>query len=176
MPCCVPLCPSNALKVSAFGVPKNETLKLEWERVLGVSFKPNSKVCRRHFREEDIIDTWVSGQGFSKYTIDLKRPSLQKGAVPIRSASSISKDQVVEESKGHDNIDTASKEGISLVSKSPEVSNVFTAQCHLDDDNKSESDYSKHKKLSRSASGGIVSSLNDINPPKRIMVYNIYCI
>lgn len=70
MPCCAPLCPSNAVKVSLFGVPKNETLKLKWEKALGVSLKPHSKVCRRHFREEDITDTWESGEGSSKYVVN----------------------------------------------------------------------------------------------------------
>jgi len=148
-------------------VPKNETLKLEWERVLGVSFKPNSKVCRRHFREEDVIDTWESGKGFSKYTIDLKRPSLQKGAVPIRSASSISKVQVSEDSKSYIHIDTVSKKGISSVSKSSKVSKIPADHCYLDDDNKSESNTTNETR-STSESGGIASSLNDINPPKRI--------
>uniref|UniRef100_A0A2S2PH77 THAP-type domain-containing protein n=1 Tax=Schizaphis graminum TaxID=13262 RepID=A0A2S2PH77_SCHGA len=167
MPCCVPLCPSNALKVSSFRVPKNETLKLEWERVLGVSFKPNSKVCRRHFREEDVIDTWESGQGFSKYTIDLKRPSLQKGAVPIRSASSISKIRVSEDSKSCNHIDTVSKKGISSNSKSSKVLKISTDHCYLDDDNKSGND-TTNKIRNANVSGEIASPLNDINPSKRI--------
>jgi len=70
MPCCVPLCPSNALKVSSFGVPKNETLKLKWEKALGVTLKPHFRVCRRHFKEEDITDTWESGKGSNKYIVN----------------------------------------------------------------------------------------------------------
>jgi len=69
MACCVPLCPYKDLKISLFGVPKTSPLRDEWEKVLDVSFKTNSKVCRYHFKKEDVVDTWESGAGLSKYTV-----------------------------------------------------------------------------------------------------------
>jgi len=69
MACCVPLCPYKDLKNSLFGVPKTSPLRDEWEKVLDVSFKTNSKVCRYHFKKEDVVDTWESGTGLSKYTV-----------------------------------------------------------------------------------------------------------
>lgn len=74
MPCCVPLCPSNsnAIKISLFSIPKTDILRLEWEKVLGITFKAHSKVCLNHFKKEDIIDTWESGKGISKYTVRIK--------------------------------------------------------------------------------------------------------
>ncbi|XP_027845854.2 uncharacterized protein LOC114126166 [Aphis gossypii] len=84
MRCCV--CSnktSKTSKISLFGIPKTDTLKSEWKKALGVRLTASSKVCRDHFKEEDIIDTWVSGQGLNKYTISLKRPKLRNGAIPI---------------------------------------------------------------------------------------------
>jgi len=69
MSCCVPLCPFKGLKPSTFGVPKVTSLKHKWEQVLDTTLKKSSRVCRYHFKNEDIKDTWVSGQGFSKYTV-----------------------------------------------------------------------------------------------------------
>ncbi|XP_022167793.1 uncharacterized protein LOC111031953 [Myzus persicae] len=86
MRCCVASCKTNkskTTKISLFGIPKTDSLRLEWEKALGVRFKASSRVCRNHFNKEDIIDTWVSGKGLSKYTIDLKKPTLRKGAIPI---------------------------------------------------------------------------------------------
>ncbi|XP_050059989.1 uncharacterized protein LOC126551206 [Aphis gossypii] len=167
MPCCAPLCPFNAVKVSSFGVPKNETLKLKWEKALGVSLKPHSKVCRRHFRKEDITDTWESGEGSSKYVIDLKRPNLRKGAIPYRFALSVPKVPMIEDSRSNNNIDTVSQKDISLVSQSSKVSKVFTDQGNLGNDNKSGSD-TINGRICTSVSKRIASPSNYINPPKRI--------
>ncbi|KAF0701743.1 THAP-type domain-containing protein, partial [Aphis craccivora] len=76
--CCVPNCQS--LAKSKFGVPANSIII--WEREIGISLSAKSKVCSAHFEKEDIIDTWVSGTGSSKYSICLKRPRLKIGAVP----------------------------------------------------------------------------------------------
>jgi len=65
--CCVPNC--TELSNSKFGVPKNNTLKSLWEKSLSLKLKPNSRVCERHFNTTDIIKTWESGKGFSKYTV-----------------------------------------------------------------------------------------------------------
>jgi len=62
---------SKTSKISLFGVPKTDTLKSEWKKALGVRLTASSKVCRDHFKEEDIIDTWVSGQGLNKYTVNI---------------------------------------------------------------------------------------------------------
>jgi len=60
-------------KISLFSVPKTDSLKFEWEKSLGVHFKTTSKVCSNHFKKEDIIDTWVSGQGLNKYTVNINK-------------------------------------------------------------------------------------------------------
>lgn len=95
MRCCVASCKTNkskTTKISLFGIPKTDALRFDWEKALGVRFKNSSRVCRDHFKEADIIDTWVSGKGLTKYTISLKKPTLRKGAIPIPicTASSIS--------------------------------------------------------------------------------------
>lgn len=54
---------------STFGVPKDETLKLQWEGALGMMLKKSDRVCSHHFKHGDIINTWTSGQGFTKYTV-----------------------------------------------------------------------------------------------------------
>lgn len=73
MRCCVASCKTNkskTSKISLFGIPKTDTIRFEWEKALGVRFKSSSKVCRDHFKEADIIDTWVSGKGLTKYTVN----------------------------------------------------------------------------------------------------------
>lgn len=74
MSCCVPLCPSNSnsIKSSLFKVPDDDILRVEWANALGVTFKRYSKVCIKHFKKEDVISTWESGKGFSKYTVRIK--------------------------------------------------------------------------------------------------------
>lgn len=69
MACCVPLSPYKDLKISLFGVPKTSPLRDKQEKVLDVSFQTNSKVCRYHFKKEDVVDTWKSGAGLNKYTV-----------------------------------------------------------------------------------------------------------
>jgi len=71
MPCCIPNCPSHDkyVKISSFKVPINIALRSEWENVLGISLTNNSRVCRNHFKNHDVIDTWVSENGISKYTV-----------------------------------------------------------------------------------------------------------
>jgi hypothetical protein len=80
---------------------------------------------------------------------------------------------VSEDSKSCNHINTVSKKGISPDSKSSKVSKISTDHCYLDEDNKSGSDTTNETR-SASVSEGIASPLNDINPPKRIKVYNIY--
>ncbi|KAF0703190.1 THAP-type domain-containing protein [Aphis craccivora] len=67
MKCCVPNCTAGKEK-STFGVPKNENLKNQWKDILGIFLKSKFRVCAAHFHETDIIKTWVSGQGLSKYS------------------------------------------------------------------------------------------------------------
>lgn len=69
MSCCVPFCPYKGIKSSTFSIPKNTSLKVEWERVLGTSLKESSRVCQNHFKHDDVINTWESGQGDNKYTV-----------------------------------------------------------------------------------------------------------
>jgi len=66
--CCIPLCTKND-KCSTFVVSKN-ALQL-WERSLGINLKNNSRVCKKHFKPEDIITEWVSGSGVNKYSVSI---------------------------------------------------------------------------------------------------------
>jgi len=47
----------------------------KWERVIGNTLNKRSRICGDHFLEEDIIDTWVSGQGTSKYSVSINYKS-----------------------------------------------------------------------------------------------------
>ncbi|XP_050058772.1 uncharacterized protein LOC126550733 [Aphis gossypii] len=78
--CCVPFC--NELFKSKFGIPKDNNLKIVWEKSLNLKLNPSSRVCENHFDKNDVIRTWESGKGFSKYTICLKIPKLKPGAIP----------------------------------------------------------------------------------------------
>jgi len=74
--CCVPYC--NEISRSKFSIPKNSELKCLWEKSLDLKLKPTSKVCERHFDVNDVIKTWESGKGFSKYTVLYYYNNLQK--------------------------------------------------------------------------------------------------
>jgi len=80
---------------------------------------------------------------------------------------------VIEDSRSKNNIDTVLQKDISSVSQSSKVSKVSTDQGYLGNDNKSGSD-TTNGRICTSVSEGIASPLNDINPPKRIKVFNIY--
>lgn len=72
MACCVPFCNNKAIKgVSNFGIPKNDFLLNLWEKSLRMKLKPSNRICLNHFKHEDVIKTWESGQGLSKYTVGL---------------------------------------------------------------------------------------------------------
>jgi len=45
---------------STFSIPKN-SFDL-WKNALGIELKPHYRVCEVHFKPDDIIKTWVSGQ------------------------------------------------------------------------------------------------------------------
>lgn len=74
MTCCVPNCPfrDKYLKQSSFCVPQDLNARSIWERVLGVNLHNNSRVCRQHFSDSDVIETWVSGIGDDKYTVGIQ--------------------------------------------------------------------------------------------------------
>jgi len=70
--CCLPFCSYKGLNPSTFGVPKEISLKIKWEKALGVTLKDKSRICQYHFKNEDILHTWVSGLKITlKSTIDL---------------------------------------------------------------------------------------------------------
>lgn len=69
MKCCLSFCSYKGLNPSTFGVPKEISLKVKWEKALGVTLRDKSRICQYHFKNEDILHTWVSGQGVSKYTV-----------------------------------------------------------------------------------------------------------
>ncbi|CAI6371426.1 unnamed protein product, partial [Macrosiphum euphorbiae] len=45
---------------STFGVPKEISLKVKWEKALGFTLRDKSRICQYHFKNEDILHTWVS--------------------------------------------------------------------------------------------------------------------
>lgn len=63
--CCVKDC--KYCNASLFSVPKN--LKNEWEIALNMNLNSNSRVCATHFNPDDIIKTWESSVGASKYSV-----------------------------------------------------------------------------------------------------------
>jgi len=70
MKCCLSFCSYKGVSPSTFGVPKEISLKVKWEKTLGVTLRDKSRIiCQYHFKNEDILHTWVSGQGVSKYTV-----------------------------------------------------------------------------------------------------------
>jgi len=48
---------------STFSVPKDEYRFKVWEENLGIPLKTKSRVCEMHFKSQDILNEWVSGQG-----------------------------------------------------------------------------------------------------------------
>ncbi|XP_060869797.1 uncharacterized protein LOC132944457 isoform X2 [Metopolophium dirhodum] len=84
MSCCVPNCPfrDKCLKQISFRVPQDLIARSTWERVLGINFDNNSRVCRQHFGDGDIIETWVPGVGDDEYAMN--KPMLRDEAIPIR--------------------------------------------------------------------------------------------
>lgn len=65
--CSVPFC--NELYKSKFGIPKDNSLIIVWEILINLKLNPSSRVCEKHFDKNDVIRTWESGKGFSKYTV-----------------------------------------------------------------------------------------------------------
>lgn len=65
--CCVPSCKEQF--GSKFSIPKDKNLLDLWEKSLNLKLNVNSKVCELHFESGDILKTWESGQGISKYTV-----------------------------------------------------------------------------------------------------------
>lgn len=63
--CCVPGCQQSS--TSKFGVPQND--HNAWEKKIGIVLNRNSRVCAHHFNPNDIISTWTSGEGSSKYSV-----------------------------------------------------------------------------------------------------------
>ncbi|NP_001155794.1 uncharacterized protein LOC100168587 [Acyrthosiphon pisum] len=86
MSCCVPNCPfrDKYLKQISFCVPQDPDARSTWERVLRINFDNNSRVCRRHFSDSDIIETWVPGVGDDNYAMCLNKPMLRDEAIPVR--------------------------------------------------------------------------------------------
>lgn len=73
MSCCVPNCPfrDKYLKNISFCVPQDLNARSTWERVLGINFDNNSRVCRQHFSDIDIIETCVPGVEDDKYPVGI---------------------------------------------------------------------------------------------------------
>jgi len=63
--CCVKDCTYR--NASLFRVPK--IFKNEWEIALNMNLNHNSRICATHFNPDDIITTWESGVGASKYFV-----------------------------------------------------------------------------------------------------------
>lgn len=56
--CCIRDC--SSLK-TVFRVPKDDLIKNQWEKALGILFKKSHHVCAAHFNHNDIISAWESG-------------------------------------------------------------------------------------------------------------------
>lgn len=67
MRCCVKK--PHEITKTTFGVPKDKMLQVKWEAALGMRLNKSNRVCSHHFKVSDIISTWTSGQGASKYTV-----------------------------------------------------------------------------------------------------------
>lgn len=67
MKCCIKI--SHKVSKTTFGVPKNASLKKQWETALKMTFKKSYRVCSHHFKENDIINSWNSGKGVTKLTV-----------------------------------------------------------------------------------------------------------
>lgn len=65
--CCVENC--RGISKSRFSVPKVSHEK--WEKALGKVLNKRSRVCGDHFEPQDIINTWVSGEGSTQYTVSI---------------------------------------------------------------------------------------------------------
>lgn len=65
--CCVRI--PHTISQPLFSVPKDEIRKKLWEESLGMALKKSHHICATHFNECDVIDTWTSGSGASKYTV-----------------------------------------------------------------------------------------------------------
>lgn len=63
--CCVPGCRQSSK--TKFGVPRQ--YRDSWEKALNITLNRNSRVCAKHFKTHDVIDTWVSGEGLNKYSV-----------------------------------------------------------------------------------------------------------
>ncbi|KAF0750370.1 THAP-type domain-containing protein, partial [Aphis craccivora] len=141
---------------------------------------------RYHFKKEDMVDTWESGTGFSKYTICLKKPRLVKDAFPLSlnllfAASNV---QIL----GNDfnfSTDVSQKSNSSSISMSSKfidilVTNIKNEHCYsiLDDNNSSlinVTHESHESTVSTNTSGELSSQLNDdlfiLPSPKRMKIH-----
>jgi len=63
--CCIRNC--SGISKSRFSIPKNAHEK--WEKAVGITLGKRLRVCGDHFSKENIIDTWVSGQRTSAYSV-----------------------------------------------------------------------------------------------------------
>ncbi|XP_065226647.1 uncharacterized protein LOC135849919 [Planococcus citri] len=90
--CVVPGCKSNYYKneqyVSVFQFPKDVELREKWinaiKRVKSFKVTANSRVCVKHFREDDIIRTtsFYDQRTGRTITASLQRPKLKSDAIP----------------------------------------------------------------------------------------------
>lgn len=70
MTCCIPSFKTK--NKSTFSVPKDGKLLNLWEKSIGFQLKPTSRICELHFELDDVLKTWESGQGISKYIVSIK--------------------------------------------------------------------------------------------------------
>lgn len=68
--CCVNVCHENCK--TKFGVPIKDIVV--WEKFLDTLLTSVSRVCIKHFKNSDIINTWVSGNGNNNYSMSFKIP------------------------------------------------------------------------------------------------------
>lgn len=76
---------ASSHSVGFFSVPKNPEVRQVWEAVLlqQGTFSANSKICEKHFRDEDILKTWTHNVDSKPMHIERERWALKKNAVPV---------------------------------------------------------------------------------------------
>ncbi|KAI8767499.1 THAP domain-containing protein 1 [Biomphalaria glabrata] len=90
--CCVPFCKGNynkETKAHVFQFPKDEDLKKKWlEAIPRKDFTPTgySKICHKHFKEEEIlwVDSMFDFKAGKLITAPRSKPKLKEGSVPSK--------------------------------------------------------------------------------------------
>jgi len=67
--CCVSDIHTIGKSIFGVGTKNRLFIKKKWVEALGIKLKKNFRVSSSHFKDSDIVNTWVSGEESSKYTV-----------------------------------------------------------------------------------------------------------